>query len=122
MERTAASRLPAVRSGIFTLAISASWALVILPTLSLLGVALPLARPSFFMISTAAGGVFRMKLKLRSAKTVMTTGRVVPFSTDPTDFALNCFTNSMMLTPCWPSAGPTGGAGVASPAGSCSLM
>src|SRR5258706_16159440 len=25
----------------------------------------------------------------------------------------------MMFTPCWPSAGPTGGAGVAWPAGSC---
>src|SRR5690349_1363015 len=28
----------------------------------------------------------------------------------------------MMLTPCWPSAGPTGGAGLAAPAGTCSLM
>src|SRR3954452_4964352 len=28
----------------------------------------------------------------------------------------------MMLTPCWPSAGPTGGAGVAWPAWICSLM
>src|SRR5690606_32191558 len=28
----------------------------------------------------------------------------------------------MMLTPCWPSAGPTGGAGVAAPAWICSLM
>ena len=27
-----------------------------------------------------------------------------------------------MLTPCWPSAGPTGGAGVAFPAGICSLI
>src|SRR5439155_22971564 len=27
----------------------------------------------------------------------------------------------MMLTPCWPSAGPTGGAGVALPASICSL-
>src|SRR3990172_9704975 len=27
----------------------------------------------------------------------------------------------MMFTPCWPSAGPTGGAGVALPAGICSL-
>src|SRR5439155_7053338 len=36
--------------------------------------------------------------------------------------ALNCLQNSMMLTPCWPSAGPTGGAGVAAPALICSLM
>ena len=28
----------------------------------------------------------------------------------------------MMLTPFWPRAGPTGGAGVALPAGICSLM
>src|SRR5215210_6458933 len=28
----------------------------------------------------------------------------------------------MMFTPCWPSAGPTGGAGVAAPAWICSLM
>src|SRR3954471_3426487 len=27
----------------------------------------------------------------------------------------------MMLTPCWPSAGPTGGDGFAFPAGSCSF-
>src|SRR6058998_1351252 len=28
----------------------------------------------------------------------------------------------MMFTPCWPSAGPTGGAGFACPPGICSLM
>src|ERR1700744_4950317 len=28
----------------------------------------------------------------------------------------------MMLTPCWPSAGPTGGAGFAAPAWICNLM
>src|SRR5256714_6663709 len=36
--------------------------------------------------------------------------------------ALNACENSMMLTPCWPSAGPTGGAGFACPPGICSLM
>src|SRR3954468_5698389 len=36
--------------------------------------------------------------------------------------ALNALQNSMMLTPCWPSAGPTGGAGLAAPAGTCSLI
>src|SRR4029453_3154272 len=30
--------------------------------------------------------------------------------------------NSMMFTPCWPSAGPTGGAGLAWPPGICSLL
>jgi len=29
--------------------------------------------------------------------------------------------NSMMFTPCWPSAGPIGGAGVAFPAGTWSF-
>src|SRR6188768_2131860 len=36
--------------------------------------------------------------------------------------ALKALQNSMMLTPCWPSAGPTGGAGLACPPGICSLM
>src|SRR5262245_12264537 len=36
--------------------------------------------------------------------------------------SLNCLTNAAMLTPCAPSAGPTGGAGVACPAGHCSLI
>src|SRR2546425_11273939 len=36
--------------------------------------------------------------------------------------ALNALQNSMMLTPCCPSAGPTGGAGLACPAGICSLI
>src|SRR5438045_2995601 len=35
--------------------------------------------------------------------------------------ALNCLQNSMMLMPCWPRAGPTGGAGLAAPALHCSL-
>jgi hypothetical protein len=30
--------------------------------------------------------------------------------------------NSIMLTPCWPRAGPTGGAGVAAPALICNLI
>src|SRR3954447_21839779 len=36
--------------------------------------------------------------------------------------ALNVLQNSMMLTPCWPRAGPTGGAGFACPPGIWSLM
>src|SRR6185503_13091770 len=35
--------------------------------------------------------------------------------------SLNSLTNAPMLTPCAPRAGPTGGAGVACPAGHCSL-
>src|SRR5262245_37519568 len=37
-------------------------------------------------------------------------------------FALKALQKSMMFTPAWPSAGPTGGAGVALPAGICSLI
>src|SRR5438309_11602839 len=36
--------------------------------------------------------------------------------------ALYALQNSMMLTPCWPSAGPTGGAWFACPAWICSLI
>src|SRR5919109_772421 len=36
--------------------------------------------------------------------------------------ALNSLQNAMMLTPCWPRAGPTGGAGLACPAGICNLI
>src|SRR5437660_941496 len=36
--------------------------------------------------------------------------------------ALNALQNSMMLTPCWPRAGPTGGAGLAWPPGIWSLI
>src|SRR6185437_1457728 len=36
--------------------------------------------------------------------------------------ALNALQNSMMFTPCWPSAGPTGGAGFSWPPGIWSLM
>src|SRR5215211_5321608 len=37
-------------------------------------------------------------------------------------WALNALQNSMMFTPCCPSAGPTGGAGFAAPAGIWSLI
>src|ERR1700731_226156 len=36
--------------------------------------------------------------------------------------ALNCLQKSMMFKPCGPSAVPTGGAGVALPAGNCNLI
>src|SRR3954452_10754824 len=71
-------------------------------------------------MSTAAGGVFVMKVNERSSKTVISTGIVVPMSLAV--WALNALQNSMMLMPCWPSAGPTGGAGDACPPGACSLI
>ena len=42
-------------------------------------------------------------------------GIVVPFMSFVR--SLNCITNWPMFTPCWPRAGPTGGAGVAWPPG-----
>src|SRR5918999_2086902 len=51
----------------------------------------------------------------------MTTGMIRPSWSLPEVFALNALQNSMMFTPCGPSAVPTGGAGVAAPAWSCSL-
>ena len=35
---------------------------------------------------------------------------------------LNALQNSMMFTPCWPNAGPTGGLGFACPAGHYNLI
>src|SRR3954470_10470848 len=42
-------------------------------------------------------------------------GMIVPFISLVR--SLNCITNWPMFTPCWPRAGPTGGAGVACPPG-----
>src|SRR5713226_2079695 len=50
---------------------------------------------------------------------VTTTGRMIP-SCDPV-WALKPLQNSMMLTPCCPRAGPTGGDGLAFPAVICSF-
>src|SRR5690606_16193960 len=100
--------------------ISLSFAREILPTLTLWGSADPDSRLRAFLIRTAAGGVFVMNEKVLSAYTVMTTGRIRPGSTFFVA-SLNCWTNCGADTPWGPSAGPTGGAGVALPAGHCSL-
>ena len=76
--------------------------------------------PIAWRIRTAAGGVLVMKVNERSSKTVISTGMMVPASACV--WALNALQNSMMFTPCWPSAGPTGGAGLAAAAGICSLI
>ena len=75
--------------------------------------------PAARLSSTAAGGVLTTKVNDRSWKMVTTTGRIRP-SWLPV-WALKPLQNSMMLTPCWPSAGPTGGEGLALPAGICSF-
>src|SRR5271157_1010027 len=120
-ERMAAARSKQFRSGILILAISSTWALVILPTLVLFGSAEPLARLTARLISTGTGGVLVMKVNERSLKMVMTTGMINPSWSLADVLALNALQNSMMLTPCGPRAVPTGGAGVALPAGICNF-
>src|SRR5829696_2488320 len=110
----------AFRSCSFVSAIERSCARLIRPTLFRFGSADPLSSPSASLIRTAAGGVLVMKVNERSSKTVISTGVIRPFSCAVC--ALNALQNSMMLTPCWPSAGPTGGAGFACPPGIWSLI
>ena len=54
-----------------------------------------------------------------SEKIVISTGITVPAWLAVR--ALYSLQKAMMLTPCWPSAGPTGGAGLALPAMICNL-
>src|SRR5699024_8035911 len=72
----AASTDAAFRSGIFSSAISWSCAFVIVATLFLFGTPEPDWILHAFLIRTAAGGVFVMKLKLLSLYTVITTGMI----------------------------------------------
>src|SRR5881227_3687679 len=117
---TACSRLAAVRSGILMRAISSTCWRVTCPTFFFPGSAEPFSIPAARFKSTAAGGVLVMKVKDRSAYTVMMTGMMRPACACV--WALNALQNSMILTPRWPSAGPTGGLGLACPAGICSLI
>ena len=59
-----------------------------------------------------------MKVNDLSEKIVISTGRIVSW---PCVRALNSLQKAMMLMPCGPSAVPTGGAGLALPAGICSF-
>src|SRR5665647_111538 len=68
----------------------------------------------------ATGGVFTIKSKDLSAKTVMTTGNTLPAWSWVR--ALNCLQNCMMFTPLDPKAGPTGGEGFAAPPLICNLI
>src|SRR5881397_1592775 len=110
----------ALRSGIFVSAIRFTCSRERRPTLIRFGSPDPLSSRSASLIRTAAGGVFVMNVNERSSKTVISTGVIRPFWSAVC--ALNALQNSMMFTPCWPSAGPTGGAGLACPPGIWSLM
>src|SRR3989441_4295808 len=119
MMRIAASIELVLRSTSLVCAMSLTCCRVTFPILSLWGTADAFAMPAARLRSTAAGGVFTMNVNDRSWNIVTTTGRISP-SSRPV-WALNPLQNSMMLTPCWPSAGPTGGEGFALPAGICSF-
>ena len=80
---------------------------------------LPFSTPAAFLSIAAAGGVFSSKENDLSWNTVTTAGTMSP--TCEAVRALYSFTKPIMLTPCCPSAGPTGGAGVAFPASICSF-
>src|SRR5260363_61351 len=61
------------------------------------------------------------KAKALSENAVMKTGTGRPGSIF-CGFGLKAFQDSLIFRPRWPSAGPTGGDGLALPAGICSLM
>src|SRR5699024_6654461 len=87
---------------------------------SLLGTPEALSIPEAFFNKTAAGGVLVIKVKDLSAYTVITTGIIIPACS--LVFSLNSLQKPMIFTPCCPNAGPTGGAGVAFPAGICNFI
>src|SRR5215475_7769927 len=120
MMRKAASSLRAFRSLRFVFTMSMTCLRVTLPTFVLLGSFEPAAMLAAFFSKTAAGGLLVMNVNDLSLKTVMTTGRMSPACFCVA--ALNSLQNAMMLTPRGPRAVPTGGAGLACPAGIWSLM
>ena len=116
----AASMSLALRSAILIAAISRTWSLGDPPDL------LALRRPRSpsrcrppCAAGPAAGGVLRMNVNERSSKIVIWAGMIWPALSAVR--SLYDLVNSTMLMPCGPSAVPTGGAGVALPAGSCEL-
>src|SRR6476661_9259701 len=120
MTRKPASSLREFRSLPFVFTISMTCLRVTLPTFVLFGSFDPAAMFAAFFNRTAAGGLLVMKVNDLSLKTVITTGKMSPACFCVA--ALNSLQNAMMLTPRGPSAVPTGGAGLACPAGICSLM
>src|SRR3954464_8946909 len=95
--RMALSRSVAFRSAILISAIFLTCARVTRPTLVRLGWPLPFSIPASLRRRFGAGGVLVMKVNVRSAKIVTTHGITIPLWLWV--LALNCFTNSMMLTP-----------------------
>ena len=90
-------------------------------TLFLFGSPLALSIPAAFFSRTAAGGDFVIKVNDLSSNTVISTGTLIPFSNSFV-FSLNALQKSIIFKPCCPRAGPTGGLGLAPPAGTWSLI
>src|SRR5436853_5568138 len=120
MIRNAASSLRAFRSLRFVFTMSITCFLVTLPTFSLFGSFDPAAMLAAFFNRIAAGGLLVMNVNDLSLKTVITTGRMSPACFCVA--ALNSLQNAMMLIPRGSRSVPTGGAGLACPAGICSLI
>ena len=94
---------------------------VILPTLSRLGTADPFSIPSCFFKHFGNRGLFCNKCKTSYLRyTVITTGRISPAYA--LCFRIKFFAESHDIHPCSTKAGPIGGAGLAFPAGICSLI
>src|SRR5437762_915915 len=120
MMRKAASSSRAFKSLRLVFTMSMTCLRVTLPTLVLFGSFEPAAMLAAFFNRTAAGGLLVMNVNDLSLKTVITTGRMSPACFCVA--ALNSLQNAMMFTPRGPRAVPTGGAGLACPAGICSLI
>src|SRR5699024_5653671 len=113
--RLSASTSVAFKSCIFVSAISFTLSRLTVAALFLFGSPEALLMPAACFKRTAAGGVLVTNVKERSSYTVISTGITVPACSCVR--ALNSLQNPIMLMPAWPSAGPTGGAGFALPAG-----
>src|SRR6476646_8297895 len=94
----AASKSLALRSFIFTSAISRSCERLMFPALALPVSAEPFWIRAAFFSRNEAGGVLVVQEKERSAQTVITVGIGAPFASSCVA-ALKALQNSMMLTP-----------------------
>jgi len=114
-----ALRLVVFKSGSFSWAISSSCLWERVATISVPVAEAPFLSFNFCLMSSETGGSLVMKVKVRSSKMVISAGIIWPRLS--LVLSLYWLQKSMMLTPCWPRAGPTGGAGLAAPAGRFNL-
>lgn len=96
-------------------AISYTCLRLMVPDTSCPGRPVPFSIPAAFFRKYVVGGVFVMKLNVRSGWMVISVGMGTPGSICAVR-ALNSLQKSIDFTPRAPSAGPTGGVGAALPA------